>query len=251
MPVDFTRSHIDEWFCNVCSSGHVDYMNTPAAIYHERHSAEHAHNVAELETWWNPPAQDAAAWNAPIVENPQFTAEEIKMRECQMHVDHVQDMVPFWIRGVEAAEKGEVLKLEHFLETLQEVSNAWLRSTPETLRIRANSEGWGQWGEHGWSRFGGQNSAQVDAADAWGIGSTSSANGSNIRSDSQVRHKRQIPNLKERGRQRRQLQPRGDRTIGRERVSFNNAFDFVEHVAKQQSADEERKRRMHTFFDVR
>ena len=219
-------------------------MNTRVAQHHERHSAEHARNTAELEIWWNPPAPDAAAWNAPIAEDPPLTIEEMKLRESRMHVDHVQDMVPFWIRGVKAAEKGEVLRLEHFLETLQEASDAWRHSTSQTPWMNTISEqGWGQWSKD-WGRVDGwDTNAQVDA---WGTTSTSSANGSRIRSESafEVRRRRQKG-----GWHRRRMKSEKDRSI--QKKSFSNAFDFVEHVARQRSADEEQKRRMHTFFDVR
>lgn len=212
-------------------------MNTSTAQRHELHSVDHTRNVAESEMWWNPLAQDAAAWNTPIAEDPPLTIKEMKMRENRMHVDHVQDMVPFWIRGVEAAEKGEVLRLEHFLETLQEASDAWQRCNSENPWLHANSDQ--GWGEEGWGRW------DNVKADAWDIKSTSSAIGSRIRSDSnsQVRQKS--------GRQRGQMKLRRDRNINyREKESFTNAFDFVEYIARQRSADEEQKRQMHIFFDV-
>jgi hypothetical protein len=222
-------------------------MNTRAAQHHERHSAEHARNVAELEMqWWNPPAQDEAIWNAPIVEDPPLTIEEMKARESRMHVDLVRDMVPFWIKGVEAAEKGEVLRLEHFLETLQEASDAWLHSTSETPRLQANSDrGWDQWDEN-WNKVDAWDSTPVDA---WGT-RPKSANGSRIRSESDSQLRRRGQTMKGGGRQRRKIESRRHGNTKRERESFASAFDFVEHVAKQQSADEDQKRRMHNFFDV-
>lgn len=237
MSVDFTQSPtLNKWFCNICTPPNnepVDYMNIRVAQHHERHSAEHSRNVAELEIWWNPPPPDAAAWNTPIAEDPPLTIEEMKSRESRMHVDHVQDMVPFWIRGVEAAERGEVLRLEHFLETLQEASDAWLHETSE--------QGWGQWNKD-WGRVDGWDNVQVDA---WGTRSTSSADGSRIRpeSASEVRRRRQ------KGRQR--MESGKNRSVNRQQESFGNAFDLVEHVARQRSADEEQKRKMHTFFYVR
>jgi hypothetical protein len=254
MSVDFTGSrNLRKWFCNICTppnNGHVRYMSTHAAQHHERHSAEHAkraRNTAELEMWWNPPAQDAAAWTVPIVEEPPLTTEEMKTRESRMRVDQVQDMIPFWIRGVEAAAKGEVLRLEHFLETLQEASDAWLNSTSDPPWVHPDSEqGWGkEWGklDDGW------NDAWVNSADKWAARSTPSTNGSSVGSDSRVRRGQQIP-LKG-GSQSREMGSQGNRSSSRKRDSFANPFDFVEHVARQQSADEERKQRMHTFFDVR
>jgi hypothetical protein len=247
MIVDFTRSRNQrKWFCNICtppSNGHVEYMSIQAAQHHERHSAEHTKHVrdtAEMEMWWNPPAQDAAAWTAPIVEDPPLTIEEMKMRESRMRVDQVQDMVPFWIKGVEAAAKGEVLRLEQFLETLQEASDTWLNSTSDIPWMHADPEqGWGEeWGKlDGWN---------VDSLDKWAARSPPSMNGSSVGSDSRVR-RRPVKS----GRQRREMGSQRNRSISRKRDSFATTFDFVEHVARQQSADEERKQRMHTFFDVR
>lgn len=138
----------NEWHCTICTppqAGRVKYYNNVrAAEDHEKHSARHAKNVAESNKWWGTAAQDAAAWDAPVVDNVPLTAEEIKTRESQMHVDHVHDMVPFWIRGMEAAERGEVLRLEEFLETLKD---PW--GNPVTY---AQSGGWGQeaYGGGGW-----------------------------------------------------------------------------------------------------
>jgi hypothetical protein len=219
--------------------------NIRVGQHHERHSADNSRNVAELEIWWNSPAPDAAAWNVPIAELP-LTIEEIKSRESRMHVDHVQDMVPFWIRGVEAAERGEVLRLEHFLETLQEASDAWLHSTSETPWMHeAPEQSWGQWSK-GWGRADGWDTNVQVAHDGWGTRLTSSADGSRIRSQSasEVRRRRQKGGC-------RRVESGKNRSVNRQQESFSNAFDFVEHIARQRSADEEQKRRMHTFFYVR
>jgi len=72
-----------------------------------------------------------AAWSAN--DDQVLTSAELRVKENQVHVDHVQDMVPFWMRGVEAAERGEVLKLEGFLETLTGdpwAKSEWKQDTP-------------------------------------------------------------------------------------------------------------------------
>ncbi|KAG6878643.1 hypothetical protein C0993_001166 [Termitomyces sp. T159_Od127] len=88
--------------------------------HHERHSEGHGLNVIERERQqWMSCEPDPAAWDEPEKNEFELTKEEVRMRESQTHVDLVRDMVPFWIRGVEAAERGEVLRLEEFLETLE------------------------------------------------------------------------------------------------------------------------------------
>lgn len=221
-------------------------MHHRGAQDHERHIVAHLHRVAELEMW-NPPAQDAAAWNAPIANDLPLTIEELKRRETQAHVDHVQDMVPFWIKGVEAAEKGEVLRLEHFLETLQEASDAWMHPPSENSWVAGNSD-------QGWNQDWGNVDRWDGGVNAWGT-PRSSAKGSirseqNSSSSSQVRRRRQIPGPTS-GPRRQQMESQRDRNINRPRQSFTNAFDFVEYIAKQKLATEEQKRQMHTFFAVR
>lgn len=143
-------------------------------------------NVIETERQqWMLCEPDPAAWDEPQKGASELTKEEVKIRECQMRVDLVRDMVPFWIRGVEAAERGEVLRLEEFLETLE-------------------TSGWGECvGNDGW-------------------GKSSCKDG-----------KKRKKSRRRKGRQ--------GRTEG---------YEFVEDVARQEAADEGRKQRMHSFFEV-
>ena len=222
-------------------------MDIRAAKRHESHSTEHARNVAEVEMWWNPPGPDVAAWNTPIREDPPSTIEEMRMRESQTHVDHVRDMVPFWIKGVEAAEKGEVLRLEHYLETLQEASDTWLRSAPEASWMHAKSgQGWGlESSGHKNGRGDGWESVRSDGLEAWGVEARSTTTNGLGFVPNALRPRQKAPTAG--GRKRERIKPQK----GEGRGMFNTAFDFVEHVARKQSADEEQKRKMHTFFDVR
>ncbi|KAG6841942.1 hypothetical protein C0991_005122 [Blastosporella zonata] len=172
---------LDEWYCNICTpprKGNVDYMTLKAAQHHERHSTEHARNIAEVERRkWIYSDPDPSAWEVPLKYEPALSKEEMKMRESQLHVDLVRDMVPFWIRGVEAAERGEVLRLEDFLEKLETSASEW----------------GGSGGDVGW----------------------------------------------------------GEGVNGVRRRQQDNAYQFVEKVARQVAADEGRRRRMHCFFEVR
>ncbi|KAI6031619.1 hypothetical protein BKA83DRAFT_4203023 [Pisolithus microcarpus] len=50
----------------------------------------------------------------------RLTSERLRQWGMHMHVDHVFDLVPFWRRAVDAAERGEELRLEEFLEKMEE-----------------------------------------------------------------------------------------------------------------------------------
>lgn len=170
----------------------MEYMTLRAAKDHERHSTEHTKRVKEAgKPLWQCSTPEAVAWSVPL----PLTIAELKQRESRVHVDHVQDLVPFWIKAVKAAEKGEVLRLEAFLETLQEASDSWGVSTA----WEQTGDGWGDgWGDK-WSGIGAM----------WGVDVDGDGEGG----------------LKDR-------------------------YEFVEDIARQEAADEERRRRMHSFFDV-
>ncbi|KAG6911541.1 hypothetical protein DXG01_011843 [Tephrocybe rancida] len=194
---------LDEWYCSICTPlrrGNIDYMTLKTAQHHERHSAEHLQNVADTERRkWILSEPDPEAWDGPLTKGePELSREEIKMRESRLHVDLVRDMVPFWIRGVEAAERGEVLRLEDFLAKLEESTSEW---------------GGGD-GNMGWDEQAGDG--------GWG----------NQWSNHEIVQERK-------GKQGRR------RKVGRQ----DNAYKFVEDVARQEAADEERRRRMHRFFE--
>ncbi|KAJ7038334.1 hypothetical protein C8F04DRAFT_1075674 [Mycena alexandri] len=213
----------DGWLCNVCNGEHA-HMNIHAAIRHER-SAQHARMVQESNMWWNPSSEDAAiswlptspdadVWNAPLEEDPPLTKEELQMREHQYHVERVADIVPYWIKMVNAAAHGEELRLEPFLNTLQDVSHSWLPPTNPW----AQTTGSGGWGDRGGGDTG-----------RWGVhpaAAKSASSGS----------------------------AHGSRTPGSLTAAGSvpaTGYAFVENIARQESVtDVERKRRMHMFFEM-
>jgi len=222
-PNHFTKE-ADGWVCNICnpSSGDRAHMNIHAAIRHERNSAQHARNVQESNMWWNPPnedaaiswlpsSQDAAIWNAPLEEDPPLTKEELQMREHQMHVERVADIVPYWIKCVNAAANGEELRLEPFLNTLHDVSDTWMPAANPW----AQATGSGAWDYRG-------------DPNRWGVhpdakSMSSAAHGSKSQT--------------------------GSRTIASSVPAAGYAF--VENIARQESVtDADRKRRMHMFFEM-
>ncbi|EAU92687.1 hypothetical protein CC1G_01732 [Coprinopsis cinerea okayama7 len=56
---------------------------------------------------------DESAWTRPP-SKPQ-TMEDILAHQAHLHEDLLRDLVPYWLKGMEAAERGEELKLEVFL----------------------------------------------------------------------------------------------------------------------------------------
>lgn len=249
---DFTQAgETNEWFCNVCTpanSDQIKLMSARAAQHHERNSSDHALNITESEKWWNPPPLDAAAWDAPIEEDLPLTVEEMKMRESQLRVDHLHEMVPFWKRSMEAAERGEILRLEEFLETMQEKSHPWLNAE-NPWQYAHSGGGWDNWGpqgkDTGWSVSVDANGwGAGDYAEGWGK-STASSNGSRIRTESSTKKRKSTkPSLKT------ATSPKESRNNVRLNPNMADSYTFVEKIAAQVAADAERKKRMHAFYQV-
>ncbi|KAF8213180.1 hypothetical protein K438DRAFT_1080540 [Mycena galopus ATCC 62051] len=161
-PHHFTKER-GGWVCNICND-RTRMNNIHAALRHERNS-EHARNVQESNMWWNPGAGETQDWNAPLEEEPPLTKEELQMREHQFHVERIADIVPYWIKCVNAAADGEELRLEPFLNSLQDVSDSWMTSIPNP---------WGQaTGAGAWDNRGGET--------RWGVHPISSGHGSRSR----------------------------------------------------------------------
>lgn len=212
-------------------------MTLQEALSHERDSLDHARNVDDREMW-DPPQ---GSWVMPE-EDPQLTIAELKERTRQVHVDQVRDMVPFWIQGVAAAEKGETHRLEEFLDTL---------AAQDRWGISGIDDPWGPsigpWpADHPWGEVVPKvgkvgNEAEPTpwgkaSNDPWGWGagvaSTESAHVDNWKGNRQANK----PGLKRKG-------PKGKK-------GPRDAFAFVEDIAHKQAANAERTRRMHDFYEV-
>ncbi|KAJ7630807.1 hypothetical protein FB45DRAFT_547379 [Roridomyces roridus] len=169
------------------------------------------------ETWWDqPPNQDAALWEAPLEEeiDPRLLSrDELKIREHQFHVERISSVVSFWRSCVAAACMGEdEMRLEPFLNSLEEEN--------EYDSCAISREGWGL-------KIGGD-------AWQWGVvhpkkaysGSSSSAHGSLTHAGSLTASTSDVPE------------------------AGHKAYAFVERIARQESADADRKRRMHKFYQM-
>lgn len=171
-----------------------------------------------------------------------LTSEGLRQWEMHAHVDHVFDLVPFWQRGIDAAEKGEVLRLEEFLEQMEGdggwrtandvlgVLGGWKMSTAERARDQGET-GWGQreaWEPNGFGWGWGVNSACV-ASDA-----TETSHGRDGGWGT-----------------RKEWAGRGKNGGGQDGRGVRGELrDFVDAIARQEAVTEDRRREMHMFLEV-
>ncbi|KAK1228624.1 hypothetical protein PQX77_008218 [Marasmius sp. AFHP31] len=206
-------------------------MNPHQALKHES-SPEHAKNAAMNEPNWGPlECNWDGGWAQPIEDDPPLSKEAMKDREHRYFADQVDDLVPFWIRSVKAAEHGEVLKLSDFLESLED-RNIWPPRVPNPWR---NPEAQSVIGGKGGSRN--DWNPDWDMALGWeshSAGQSDVSWGGNERSG----FKKGI------GR----YESKKDESWSKLRERMGH--DFVEDIAVQEAADDSRKHEMHLFFEL-
>jgi len=174
---------------------------------------------------WEAHGPSVDAWFAEPVVDRFMTKQTLLRKENQYFADHVTDMVPFWIRGIEAAERGEVLSLEEFLNSLE--SETW---PPHGHDI------WGHLDRQ--SNYGGRANnpwepAWDNDAKKWGAQSVSSASvesgGRTGRSDVMRTLSHPLPSKS---------------------PSMRDPDSLVEVVARQKAVDNDRKQEMYTFLEL-
>lgn len=218
-------------------------MTRKAALAHEKKSPEHLQNLHNTEMWWDP-KPDIEAWLSPAQPTVQ-TTREIKYQEHCFWVDNVGEFVrhliavnqwsshnifnkvPFWIKGVEAAERGEPWKLETFLETRPDMHAA------PSPSFAASDKGWSNKGsgneDWGWlQREQNENVEKEEEDNGWGPTSKDTC-----WDDPECETE----------------QPKNNWT--RDSKTGEPAYEFVEDIARQTAADTAKKRQMHFFFQVR
>jgi len=232
-------------------------MSAQAAMAHEQHSNGHARNVSDFEIW-NPEPNDS--WVLPVDDAP-LTLDELKARTRQVHVDQVRDMVPFWMKGVEAAEKGEVLRLEDFLEKLAsedrwgvaDVDDPWGPS----IGPWPADHPWGAAVPGGqadpWDKVSDNNHPWGTVDDPWGKVAEWAGDEDSTLS---MHVYRSVSHHKEDRRWNKSAHGKGKdlgkRHKGRDhdKHGLQDPHRFVEDIARQQAVDAERKRRMHDFYEM-
>lgn len=187
--LDFTQSK-SNWECTVCPKAWP--MNKHAAVKHEN-TTQHTENIPTTASWgvtdtnsWDPsPGWNDLAWTTPM---PARAEDD----ESRFFLCHLPDFIPFWMRGVEAAEQGETLRYEEYLEQVDKVARkewkTWRsamdgvrpaessKTAAESLRngweVDRDNQGWGEsgvvdsWGNTngaGWDDVG-QDTGSVDEA---------------------------------------------------------------------------------------
>jgi len=185
------------------------------------------------------------------------------------HVDHVYDLVPFWQRGIDAAEKGEVLRLEEFLDKM-EGDGGW-RTANQVLGMlgvcdwkvspseRAR-DGWGgKWAEPsdggGWGPipFGW---GAVSAGDGWGFETPRVTSDATESSRGWGRSELKMGRM---GRSRagavRQdgcgacIQVEAVRAVQGDNRR-EELRHFVDVIVRQETVNEERRKQMYLFFEM-
>lgn len=212
-------------------------MSSRTALQHEK-SNVHAQYVADEHDPWKPQT-DVRGWT----ETPLCAADIRAMK--------AREYIPFWMRGVEAAEKGEVLSMEKFLDEAE-----WAKhSGPNTWGAQPDpGDGWGAantgWGvaDDGW---GAPDNGWGAAGDGWGdaVDRTvplssghakafkADLTGNDARGRGSTNRKRNASSKKGKQAARTAADP--------------DPFAFVEDIARQEAVDAQRKRDMHQFFEVR
>src|ERR1700736_2833385 len=68
---------------------------------------------------WGWPDPNSSSWEAPTEPAP-FSYMEMKLREPQIHPNYIKQMIPFWRSGIIAAKRGYDLKMEVFLDGINQ-----------------------------------------------------------------------------------------------------------------------------------
>lgn len=202
------------------------------------------------------------------IGQPRLTSEGLRQWGMHAHVDHVFDLVPFWQRGMDAAEKGEVLRLEEFLEKM-EGDGGW-RSANDVLGMlgewkgspseRARNYGglvWGQPTRDGWAagRGGAWESNALGWADGWGTASnriasdaTKSSRGRDSGWGVREEWAKETDVVQDGwGAATRVKTTRGVGGGARGREELHH---FVDAIARREAVNEERRKQMHLFFEA-
>lgn len=251
------------------------FPNLKAALNHERTAHDHERSAVENDESVNRTdgirvtenhlqTLDETCWGK--IDHPPLTSEGLRQWEMHAHVDNVYDLVPFWQRGIDAAEKGEVLRLEEFLEKM-EGDGGW-RTANDVLGMLGGlppeQPVWGQpyrddgaWESNAFdwpaSQRGGWGVASTRVASdgtessrgrdsGWGIREEWAEGGSDYKMG--------------RGNASAAL----DGWAARTRIKVVQAVrgddrkeelhHFVDAIARQEAVNEERRKQMHLFFEV-
>ncbi|KAG9314247.1 hypothetical protein JVU11DRAFT_5034 [Chiua virens] len=144
------KSEGRKWACTICPAtrtGRRTFGTFKAALNHQRTVHDNEPPTIENDKDTNgpddshdpenhpptPPADKTGWARIDPKSYTRLTSDGLRQWEMHAHVDHVSDLVPFWQHGVEAAAKGKVLRLEEFLDKMEE-DGGW-RNASEVLEM--------------------------------------------------------------------------------------------------------------------
>ncbi|KAJ3832046.1 hypothetical protein F5878DRAFT_635651 [Lentinula raphanica] len=237
----------NKWFCTLCGQ-RARLMSFREAKNHETSSKDHALHVkaqlsqqqqqqqhTESPAWdepniWETQGPSVEAWLTPTTEDVRLmTKEQLRTKEHQYFADQVDDMVPFWIRGIEAAEQGEVLKLEEFLDSLE--TDSWPPRGPNP---------WAHVDRY--STYGGRAAREPEPrspdAAKWNVESISSMSADSGRATGKLADRDAV------------LPASSSYNIHSDSILGRKSESLVEIVARQNAVDDHRKREMYYFLEL-
>ncbi|KDQ63413.1 hypothetical protein JAAARDRAFT_29444 [Jaapia argillacea MUCL 33604] len=228
---------------------------------------------------WDGPRDDSGWWDHGV----QHNVFDLKAEERRCHVDMVRDMVPFWIRGVEAAQKGETLRMDEFLDNLEDQRkiSGW-DEVPEPLHKDSGlavGKGWdAEQPNGGWGTVDGWWADQVDARQidtsganldgGWGTGNgwdswgpQHSGGGWGNEPAPLAQRTADLPKSSQnthsgRGRNDWKLRQarEGKKPMGRAAPVRSDrpqdSWKFVETVARKEEANPQKTRKLHDFYQM-
>lgn len=181
----------------------------------------------DVEVNWQP-TTDLAAWNEDPIQSISLTSEEIRKRQHWAHVDNVRDIISFWREGIEAAERGEVLSMQDFLETVGHSS--WANASNE-WQYAYSENGWGS------QRPESRDSWRIGSDSPWGKVEVAALGHARTASDSHLEFADWEGRTVEKKEKKR-------------KTNNDDTYALVETIARDQAVNPERKRRMQEFIEV-
>ncbi|KAF8140385.1 hypothetical protein EV363DRAFT_1393294 [Boletus edulis] len=273
----FKKCQGQGWVCTICPSTHrgqSSFPNFKAALNHERTAHDHEPSALKNDRNTNRADEirvpeidlqtlDETCWDNKM-DHPRLTTEGLRQWEMHTHIDHVFDLVPFWQRGIDAAEKGEVLRLEEFLDKM-EGDGGW-RTANDVLGMlgvspseRARDYGGPAWGQPNQGDWWGPNTFGWAASQRGGWGVASVRVASDVTESRGSNSGWGIREEWAKGESEFKL-GRGDGWGARAGVKTVRAVgsgggreelhQFADTIARQEAVNEERRKQMHLFFEM-
>ncbi|KZT30695.1 hypothetical protein NEOLEDRAFT_28812 [Neolentinus lepideus HHB14362 ss-1] len=215
---------------------------------------------------WNQP-QDYSAWfQEPTPEEEPWDLRQLEQMD---HVDMVSELVQWWIRGVRAAEKGIILKMEDFLEEMEarHRTGQWNEEVPEEnvdnpwrpRDVQEEAAAWMDGVKEHYDEFdesrrpigyaGQQWDESADEDPEWKMACDEAERSSPWRNSDRTKSD-EAAALDGRDHWPKEGQDGSVASPRPESLNEQESWRFVEAVARRRAADVRRKKDMHNFFQM-